>query len=634
MNESDNRNLDVDALMQQIRAEIASRTARTPAWGPGPPVANQPKTIERDVLDERRVTLSRLAESAAPLPRKRGYTVKDFLDYHDEDFVRNAYRAMLGREPDAEGGRRFLAMLRSGEFAKAEILGRIRYSPEGRAAGVRVSGLLIPFTLRTLRRTPVLGYVLGIVQYVLRLPTIVRNHERLETVVFAHQLEMRRAVNAIGSEIEAALQRLESLAAKSVHAIDGKIEALERSTSIDSAKVTEELNSVIARVADNVDRQQMEAFEQRVRSEGDTRVEQITEQVETLGRQVRGEISASIEVVTRNTSAELSALRSLLDALKQWASEQPPGLLLRETIKVADAAKADASRIAAELTLLRANAGRTESGLAAADHLLLGYRQNLLEQERRLGILLDNVGNWASGVSKGRKLAVVREEQAHLYDSFYVSFEDAFRGTREDIKHRVEIYLPYVREAGAGTVGAPILDIGCGRGEWLELLNDNGLAASGVDLNRVTAGHCRERGLVVAEADGLDYLRGVAAESIGAVTAIHLIEHLPFRQLMCLLDEVRRVLKPGGIAIFETPNPENLIVGSCNFWYDPTHQRPLPPEPMRFILDNRGFTRVEIIRLHPNAELSPTTDVASELPAVIADRFYGPQDYALIGYKS
>jgi O-antigen chain-terminating methyltransferase len=217
-------------------------------------------------------------------------------------------------------------------------------------------------------------------------------------------------------------------------------------------------------------------------------------------------------------------------------------------------------------------------------------------------------------------------------DGFYVSFEDAFRGTREDIKRRVEVYLPYVREAGAGVAKAPVLDIGCGRGEWLELLNDNGLTASGVDLNRVAAAHCRERGLVVAEADALDYLRGVETASIGAVTAIHVIEHLPFRQLMCLFDEVLRVLKPGGVAIFETPNPENLVVGACTFWYDPTHQQPLPPEPMRFILDNRGFARIEILRLHPSTDMA-TTDAPNELSAAIAERFYGPRDYALIGYK-
>ncbi len=651
MNQSENEDLDVDALMRQIRAEIAGRTVRLPASGQEPSGTNRPETIERNASNGQRVALRRLAESAAAIPRKRAYTLRDFLNYHDEDFVRNAYRGTLGREPDAEGARRFLGMLRTGDFAKVEILGRIRYSPEGRAAGVRVSGLLVPLALRTLRRIPALGHALGIIQYILRLPNIVRNHERLEAVVFLHQLEMRRSVNAISAEIEAALQRLQVLAAGSRAVLEGKIAALERAATTSLGEVTEQLESMAARLVDKVDRQEAAALEQRLRGEGATRAEQLTQQGETLEQRIRSELNAQVahvEAVTRNTNEELTTLRSLVGVLEQRAAEQPPGVLLRETIEVAAGAKAETGRIADELTTLRADAGRTDTGLATlradavrinakltgVDQHLLAYRQSLLDQERRLGILLGDSDNRPQDISDLGRSASVREERDHLLDGFYVSFENTFRGTREDIKRRVEVYLPYVREAAAGSAKAPVLDIGCGRGEWLELLNDNGLAASGVDLNRITAAHCRERGLVVAEADALDYLRGVETASIGAVTAIHVIEHLPFRQLVSLFDEVLRVLNPEGVAIFETPNPENLVVGACNFWYDPTHQRPLPPEPMQFILDNRGFTRVQILRLHPNKDMSPPIEASNELSAVIGGLLYGPRDYALIGYKS
>jgi SAM-dependent methyltransferase len=627
MSQSEDQDLDVDALMRQIRIEITGRMAQVP--GREPTGTNGPETIKRGVFNGQRVALPRLMESAPAIPRRRAYTLRDFLNYHDEDFVRNAYRGVLGREPDAEGARRFLAKLRTGDFAKVEILGRIRFSPEGRAAGVRVSGVVVPFTLRTLRRVPVLGHALGIVQYILRLPNMVRNHERLEAVVFLHQLEMRRSVNAITAEVEAALQRSQVLAHGSRAALEGKIAALERAAITSLDDVTEQLESMAARLADKVDRQEAATLEQRIRSE-------LNAQVTHVG------------AVIRNTNAELTTLRSLVGALEQRAAEQPPGVLLRETIAVAAAAKIETSRIADELTTLRADAKITDTGLATiradavridakltgVDQHLLAYRQSLLDQERRLGILLGDSNNRPLDGSDLGQSSSVREERDHLLDGFYVSFENTFRGTREDIKRRAEVYLPYVREAGAGVATAPILDIGCGRGEWLELLSDNGLAARGIDLNRVTAADCRERGLVVAEADALDYLRGVDTASIGAVTAIHVIEHLPFRQLMCLFDEVRRVLKPGGVAIFETPNPENLVVGACNFWYDPTHRQPLPPEPMRFILDNRGFARVEILRLHPSTDMSIPTEAPNELSAAIAERFYGPQDYALVGYKS
>jgi O-antigen chain-terminating methyltransferase len=427
-------------------------------------------------------------------------------------------------------------MLRTGDLAKIEILGRMRLSPEGRAAAVRVTGLLVPFTLRTLRRIPVLGHVLGVLQYVLRLPIIVRNHERLEAVVFFQQLEMRRGINAIDAEIEAALRRFRDSTATSIDGTRETILAHDSATSASFDRLVERLESITERVEDKIDRPEAMAIERRIRCEVDMLVAKF----------------------------------------------------MSETTAAAAAAKADIDRLADELSMRRADAVRTDA---------------------------------------------TREDPDHLLDDLYVSFEDTFRGTREDIKKRVEVYLPYIRDAGAGTAEAPVLDIGCGRGEWLELLEDNGLAASGVDTNRISSAYCRERGLVVAEVDNLDHLRGLESASIGAVTAIHVIEHIPFPKLMLLFDEVRRVLKPGGVAIFETPNPENLVVGACNFWYDPTHQQPLPPEPMRFVLDNRGFTRVEILRLHPMTDMSRLTEASNALPAAIAERFYGPQDYALVGYK-
>src|SRR5262249_47800542 len=133
-----------------------------------------------------------------------------------------------------------------------------------------------------------------------------------------------------------------------------------------------------------------------------------------------------------------------------------------------------------------------------------------------------------------RKLA---DEGQHNLDALYVAFEDQFRGTREDIKDRLKVYVPYLLESGLGTADMPVLDLGCGRGEWLELLGDEGLHARGVDMNRALLHQCRERGLDVVEGDALAYLRGLPDNSLGAVTGFHIIEHLPFDVLINLFDE-------------------------------------------------------------------------------------------------
>ena len=181
----------------------------------------------------------------------------------------------------------------------------------------------------------------------------------------------------------------------------------------------------------------------------------------------------------------------------------------------------------------------------------------------------------------------------------------------------------------------PILDAGCGRGEWLDLLREQHLQASGVDLNRVLLAICRERGLPVEEADAIEYLRSLPEASLGAVTAFHLIEHLPLPRLLDLLDAAVRALKPGGVAVFETPNPNNIFVSSRYFYLDPTHRHPIPPQLGRFLAEARGLRRVEILELHPWPEAHHVdTRTGGEVAGRFNECFYGPQDYAIIGWKA
>ena len=210
-------------------------------------------------------------------------------------------------------------------------------------------------------------------------------------------------------------------------------------------------------------------------------------------------------------------------------------------------------------------------------------------------------------------------------DKLYAALEDRFRGTRDEIKERFKEYLPYVKDS------APVIDLGCGRGEWLELLAENGIEAQGVDSNSLQVQQCRARGFNVTEQDLFVYLQSIADAGTGAVTGFHIIEHLSFKALIALLNEVMRVLRPGGLVIFETPNPENVVVGSHYFYLDPTHRHPLPSELMEFVFKHQGFGDIEMLNLHP----WDSGRVAGE--GQLAERFngyfYGPMDYAIIGRK-
>jgi O-antigen chain-terminating methyltransferase len=215
-------------------------------------------------------------------------------------------------------------------------------------------------------------------------------------------------------------------------------------------------------------------------------------------------------------------------------------------------------------------------------------------------------------------------------DAFYVSFEDRFRGPRDEIRKRVEIYLPLIRKASAGSSTAPVLDVGCGRGEWLQLLKERKLEARGVDINSAMLAQCRERKLQVVQADAVSHLRSLSANSLGAVTGFHIIEHLELEVLMDLFAETIRVLRPGGIAIFESPNCKNIVVGATNFNIDPTHRNPVFPETAEFMLMSHGFERTQIEYLAPVTGMSLGD---SEEFAALNHLLYGPQDYGVIAYK-
>ena len=164
-------------------------------------------------------------------------------------------------------------------------------------------------------------------------------------------------------------------------------------------------------------------------------------------------------------------------------------------------------------------------------------------------------------------------------------------------------------------------------------MKDTKLTARGVDLNTTMVALGRELGLAVIQADAVAHLRSLPVRSHGAVTGFHLVEHLPFPVLLELVIEARRVLQPGGIAIFETHNPGNVQVGTNNFYMDPSHLHPLPCGLMQFLMENAGFIDVRIIGLHPYDASCRVEDSDHVMVQRFNEYFYGAQDYAVIGIE-
>lgn len=214
----------------------------------------------------------------------------------------------------------------------------------------------------------------------------------------------------------------------------------------------------------------------------------------------------------------------------------------------------------------------------------------------------------------------------------YLSFEDAFRGSRADIEARVSEYLPVLDHHGISRQSDRIIDLGCGRGEWLQVLGKEGYRASGCDSNSAMVAACRDQGLEVALSGFSDFLRTIPDDSVGVVTAFHVAEHLSLDALLDLIDSSLRVLRRDGILILETPNPQNVLVGLHTFYIDPTHERPLPALLLQFLVEARGFCKASTMYMHPYHE-SALIREESEVSRRFNEYFYGPQDYAIIARR-
>ncbi|HEX8853826.1 MAG TPA: methyltransferase domain-containing protein, partial [Pyrinomonadaceae bacterium] len=438
-----------------------------------------------------------------PSPDGR-YHVNDLLQYHDKLFVRNAYRALLKREPDEEGFRQQLELLRGGRFDKIDVLAALASSTEARGKNVHVEGLARPARIRKLGRLPVFGYIFRLLLALARLPALVREQQQFAAYVTAQHQQFADFINPVLLDISQSRRHLETLIAEA--------------------------------------RQHLETLLSDARQQLQTQVAQQAAAQEQLRRQQQADRSAAetraAEIVAHVQRQQESLVQLVEERVRQFAQR------LQQT--------------RAELTV----------------------------QQGRLSMLLEEARRRLPEKFDESQLQTFADEADYVRDALYLALEDAFRGTRGEIKERLKIYLPFIKKAPPA---GPVVDLGCGRGEWLEVLRHAGVTeAVGVDQNRVMIEQCRERGFEVIARDAISYLQSAEDDSLRAVTGFHFAEHLPFPALVRVVDEALRALAPGGVLIFETPNPENMVVGSCNFYLDPDHRNPLPPPTLRFLFESRG----------------------------------------------
>lgn len=216
----------------------------------------------------------------------------------------------------------------------------------------------------------------------------------------------------------------------------------------------------------------------------------------------------------------------------------------------------------------------------------------------------------------------------------YLTFEERFRGSEKAIRDHQSAY----RELLAGR--RRVVDLGCGRGELVELLIEAGVEAYGVELNEDFVDLVRAKGLEVVQDDATVHLEGLATGEVDGIVLSHVVEHLPPHAVTHIVETAWEKLAEGGLLIMETPNPESLVAGSINFHRDPTHLRPVHPDTLAFICESAGFASVEIRRLSPipdeqrlplgGAGGGPLADHLDLVVGRLNELLYGFQDYAVV----
>ena len=230
-----------------------------------------------------------------------------------------------------------------------------------------------------------------------------------------------------------------------------------------------------------------------------------------------------------------------------------------------------------------------------------------------------------AGASPAPTAAAAPEAARQLPPGVYSLFEERFRGSPEEIAEKQRTYLPFLEG-----IPGPVLDAGCGRGEFLTLLRERGIAASGVEINPIAVAACRQAGLEVEQGDALAAVAGKPDRSLGAVVAFQVVEHWEAATTYAFLREARRALAPGGVIVLETINTDSL--GALRaFFLDPTHVRPVPAEGLRLLAEAAGFVRARIEYRAPMAD-SDRLEETSENDAKLNRLLFGPQDYALVAH--
>lgn len=257
-------------------------------------------------------------------------------------------------------------------------------------------------------------------------------------------------------------------------------------------------------------------------------------------------------------------------------------------------------------------------------------------QDCRKGLL-----NIVEGIEREKELKQKKDRKnKEIMDLFYLHYnEKLMPDSRENVEERQEVYLPileeWCRENERSNLNLHMIDLGCGEGEFLELIGRHGYPIYGIDNNSMVVRKVKELlpELKIVEYDALEYLKTLEDESVDFISSLHMVEHLEFIEIVELLKECYRVLSKNGLIIFETPNPLNLLISTYYFYLDPTHKKPIPFELLQYFMEESGFEVKKVQMFRPLNFCPYSYEDKEDKLRDIVFRFNMEQAYSIMAVK-
>ncbi|MBO5176671.1 MAG: methyltransferase domain-containing protein [Lachnospiraceae bacterium] len=530
---------------------------------------------------------------------------KEILKNDGELFARIAYKSILLREIDKDALENVLVNLENRKITKADFLYSLCISEEGKKYGITVKGLRKIVwkekLVRGIKRIPVLGYALRWIKCIIFLPRMLANTQSSinDLVLYDRRknkllMEQQNKLDMLRRDLEFAVLDHDEKTNEREQNLWDSMENLEDMVSQLSEKTIDEIT--------------------RLRGDIEQEIASVVSEVE-LGTRQFIEVKENLQQISEEEKRErqnlISEQRRLAEQLAQselWKKEE-----IQEIVRLKDALDILQKSCDEKITVLLKAIIRNE----------MDIKEVSLWREEQVKRELDE---------KDNMLQVKK-----ILNAFYMDYNEKIMcDSREEVAERQKQYLPFVEQClGDKTDDLVMIDLGCGEGEFVELLNQNGYPAYGVDSNPMVIDKVKgiNSDIRIEESEATAYLATLEDNSVDFISCFHMVEHLETGELLELLKESHRVLKVGGGLILETPNPLNILISTYYFYMDPTHKKQIPPELLNLMVSSSGFKVEECRMLRPLNFVPYSYDDPNDKIRDIVFRFNMEQAYSLMAVK-